>query len=329
MNRINLVSRASRGGQGQALPLQTSTTSTRHARALLLIFALLVPLASLAQNTRLDIPAVPPGTMRVERVAFESKLVGAALPYNVVLPPDYDAKFSAQTRYAVLYLLDGLGGGANDWVSQRAHLADYAAQYRLIIVVPEGKDGWYTDGAAANEKYETYFVEELMPDVARRFRTIESREARAVAGLSMGGYGALKFGLKYPDRFVFAASMSGALGAASWVAEMPVASFIKPSITRVFGAADSTVRPSNDIYKIVREMASERVRSLPYFYLDCGTEDPFFSNSRDFAALLVEKKIPHEYRELPGNHGWAYWDRQVQEVLKLAARRLAPPQTTN
>jgi S-formylglutathione hydrolase FrmB len=301
---------------------------TRHARKLFLIIALLLPLASDTHSVA-QTPArvVAAGAVRVEPVAFESKLVGARLPYNVVLPPDYDAKASAQMRYPVLYLLHGLGGSANDWVSQRSHLSDYAARYSMIVVVPEGKDGWYTDGAIANEKFETYFVQELIPDVARRFRTIEAREGRAVAGLSMGGYGALKFGLKYPDKFIFAASMSGALGAASWLPEMPLPSFVKPSIARVYGAADNPVRASNDIYKIVRALPPDRVASLPYFYLDCGTEDGLLSESRDFAALLVERKIPHEYRQLPGNHSWPYWDRQVQEVLRLAAQRLAPPPT--
>ena len=300
----------------------------RRARALLLIFALAVSLAQPSRAVRqIPAPVAPPGAVRVRSVAFESRLVGQRLPYNVVLPPAYDDAANARRRYPVLYLLHGLGGSANDWISQRTHLADYAARYPVIIVSPEGKDGWYTDGVAADEKFESYFIEELMPDVQKRFRTVESREGRAVAGLSMGGYGALKFGLKYPERFVFVASMSGALGAASWVTEMPVASFIKPSITRVFGAPDSAVRASNDIYKIVRELPKDRVASLPYFYLDCGTEDPFFANSRDFAALLLEKKIPHEYRELPGTHGWAYWDRQVQEILRIAAQRLAPPQT--
>jgi putative tributyrin esterase len=310
----------------------TSMTLLRHARAALFLFvALLMPFAAGAQApARAQVATqVAADAARVENVPFESKLVGAALPYNVVLPPGYDLKSSAQTRYPVLYLLHGLGGSANDWVSQRTHLADYAAQYRLLIVVPEGKDGWYTDGAVANEKFESYFIEELMPDVARRFRTIEGRAARAVAGLSMGGYGALKFGLKYPDKFTFAASMSGALGAPSWHAQDPLPAFVKPSVARVYGADDSPVRASNNIYKIVRELTAERVAALPYFYLDCGTEDGLLSNNRDFAALLVERKIPHEYRQLPGIHGWTYWDKQVQEVLRLAAQRLAPPQTKN
>jgi S-formylglutathione hydrolase FrmB len=163
--------------------------------------------------------------------------------------------------------------------------------------------------------------------VEKRFRTVGAREGRAVAGLSMGGYGSLKFGLKYPERFALAASMSGALGAPSWLPDQPLPSFVKPSIARVFGAADNPVRPANDIYKIVREMPAARVASLPYFYLDCGTEDALLASNRDFAALLVEHKIPHEYRQLPGGHSWPYWDRQVREVLRLAAQRLAPPQT--
>lgn len=314
--------------------VELSSTPVRHARTLFLLVALALPLAGRAQTAAQTSPpvaaAAAAAAVRVEKVPFESKLMGAALPYNVMLPTDYDAKSATATRYPVLYLLHGLGGGANDWVSNRAHLANYAASYRMIVVVPEGKDGWYTDGATnANEKFESYFVEELMADVQRRFRTVEARDGRAVAGLSMGGYGALKFGLKYPDRFAFAASMSGALGAPSWLPEQPLPSFVKPSIARVFGAADSPARAANDIYKMVRELPPARVASLPYFYLDCGTEDGLLGSNRDFAALLVEHKIPHEYRQLPGSHAWAYWDRQVQEVLGLAARRLAPPQTKN
>jgi putative tributyrin esterase len=261
---------------------------------------------------------------RYETVPFESRLVGAPLPYNVVLPADYKRGPSKQKRYPVLYLLHGLGGSAADWVSNRAHLADYAAQYPFIIVVPEGKDGWYTDGVAPGEKFESYFVEELIPDVDRRFRTIASREGRAVAGLSMGGYGSLKFALKYPDRFAFAASMSGALGAPSWTPDMPLPAFVRPSLARVYGPAASDVRRANDIFRLARELTPDAVARLPYLYLDCGTEDFLISNSRDFSALLIEKKVPHEFRELPGTHSWPYWDRQVQEVLRLAAQKLAP-----
>ncbi|MCA1634155.1 MAG: esterase family protein [Acidobacteria bacterium] len=290
---------------------------------LLLLLPALISAPAACAQTAAPAPAAP---SRVEAVAFESKLIGKPLAYNVVLPTDYAQTAAAKTRYSVLYLLHGLGGGARDWVSVRARLAEHAAQYRLIIVVPEGKDGWYTDSATVPmDKFETYFVEELIPDVQRRFRTNEARAGRAVAGLSMGGYGALKFGLKHPEKFALAASMSGAFSAASWKPEDPLPEFVRPSITRVFGPADSPTRPANDIYRLVREMTPARIPALPFFYLDCGTEDFLAADNRALSGLLMEKKIPHEYRQLPGNHSWPYWDQQVREILKLAERRLAAP----
>jgi putative tributyrin esterase len=299
-------------------------TNKRSSRCLSLLVILALCAQALGQQAGAT-AACPAGRACVEAVGFESKLVGAALPYNVVLPPDYQAEQSRATRYPVLYLLHGLAGSAGDWVSNRARLAEHAAAHRLIIVVPEGRDGWYTDSATApNEKFESYFVAELIPDVDRRFRTIAKREGRAVAGLSMGGYGALKFGFKHPSLFALAASMSGALGAASWKPEEMIP-FVKPSILRVYGAPDTPTRPANDLFKLARDMTPERAAALPYLYLDCGTEDFLIGQNRDFSALLIEKKIPHEYRQLPGGHAWPYWDRQVREILRLAAQKLATP----
>ena len=94
---------------------------------------------------------------------------------------------------------------------------------------------------------------------------------------------------------------------------------------RVFGPGDSPTRPANDIFKIVRELTPERIAALPFIYLDCGTEDFLAADNRAFSGLLMEKKVPHEYRQLPGNHSWPYWDAQVREVLKIAARKLSAP----
>lgn len=310
----------------------------KNRRALVLLLLALAACANAQTPTQQQPPAPSAKTQtakpdekkskekpRYEAVQFESALVGAALPYNVILPADYKRGPSKKRRYPVLYLLHGLGGSAADWVSKRAHLADYAAQYPFIIVVPEGRDGWYTNGLVPREKFESYFVDELIPDVDRRFRTISSREGRAVAGLSMGGYGSMKFALKHPELFAFAASMSGALAVASWTADQRIPEFVRPSVLRVYGDAGSRVRLENDLYKLARELTPERAKALPYIYLDCGTEDFLLSNSRDFSALLVEKKVAHEFRELPGEHSWPYWDRQVREVLRLAAQKLAAP----
>ncbi|MGI8565433.1 MAG: alpha/beta hydrolase [Pyrinomonadaceae bacterium] len=296
----------------------------RRTRALILFLFLLLPFTAHGQQ-----PARDAQTQAVERgvetVQFESKLVGAKLPYSVVLPPQYNSTEARAKSFPVLYLLHGLTGHYTDWLS-KSKLAEHAARYQIIVVTPEGNNGWYIDSnVAPTDKYETYIIKELIPDVEKRFRAITARQGRAVAGLSMGGYGALKFGLKYPEMFTFAASLSGALGATSITPDDPqIAAWLKPSIERAYGKIDNPVRAANDVFKIIRELPAERVASLPYLYIDCGTEDFLIGSNMRMAALLVERKIPHEYRQLPGKHDWPYWDRQVQEVLKIMEQRLSP-----
>lgn len=257
---------------------------------------------------------------RVDTVRLQSKLVNATLPYNVILPSDYDT--ARATRYPVLYLLHGLTGHYSDWAT-KTNIADYAAEYRIIVVMPEGNDGWYTDSVTvATDKYESYILKELLPDVEGRYRTIEARYGRAIAGLSMGGYGAIKFGLKSPQTFAFAASMSGAFGVTRF-SEKDIPQNWQDSL-KLFGPVGSDARHGNDLFEIINKLPAGRVQFLPFFYFDCGTEDSplIFPYNRELSALMFEKKIPHEYRELPGDHSWGYWDSQVQEILRIAARKM-------
>ena len=263
---------------------------------------------------------------RVETVRFQSKLVNATLPYNVILPTDYDT--SRTTRYPVLYLLHGLTGHYSDWVT-RSNVADYAAEYRMIVVMPEGNDGWYTDSATVTTaKYETYILNELIPDVQQRYRTLEARYGRSIAGLSMGGYGAIKFGLKSPFTFVFAGSMSGVFGVTRYT-EKEAPSWAES--LKLFGPLGSDTRTANDVLVIIEKLTPARINLLPYFYFDCGTQDMplIFPYNRELAALMFEKKIPHEFRQLPGDHSWTYWDRQVQEILEIAAQKMRMPRGKN
>jgi S-formylglutathione hydrolase FrmB len=258
---------------------------------------------------------------RVETVRFQSKLINTTLPYNVILPTDYHA--SKTTRYPVLYLLHGLTGHYSDWIS-RSNVADYAAEYRMIVVTPEGNDSWYTGN------YETYILNELIPDVQQRYRTIEARYGRSIAGLSMGGYGSIKFGLKFPATFIFAGSMSGAFGVTK-LNEAETPPLWKESL-QFFGPLGSETRVANDLFEIIQKLPPARISSLPYFYFDCGTEDSplIFPSNRELSALMLQKKIAHEFRQLPGDHSWAYWDRQVQEILKIAAQKMRmPPNKTS
>src|SRR5256884_42672 len=139
-------------------------------------FTLLILLAVIASA----VVAAHAHRASVETIQFQSKLINTTLPYNVILPPDY--RGSVTTRYPVLYLLHGWDGHYTDWLT-RTNVADYDVQYRMIIVMPEGNDSWYVNGAAGiTDKYEGYILKGLMPDVAPRYRTIQSRYGRAGAG---------------------------------------------------------------------------------------------------------------------------------------------------
>ncbi|MGB7207744.1 MAG: alpha/beta hydrolase-fold protein [Pyrinomonadaceae bacterium] len=123
-----------------------------------------------------------------------SKLMAREMPYRVVLPEGYSK--NSTDRFPVVFLLHGLTGHYNNW-TDRTKLTSYAQKHRFIIVTPEGNDGWYTDSVSTpNDKYESYIIQELIPEIDKSYRTLADRKNRAIAGLSMGGYGGLKFGLK-------------------------------------------------------------------------------------------------------------------------------------
>jgi S-formylglutathione hydrolase FrmB len=256
---------------------------------------------------------------RVQNLKLKSRLMAREMPYRVVLPEDY-SNANETIHYPVVYLLHGLSGHFDNW-TDKTKVLEYSKKHRFIIVMPEGGDGWYTDSSTVpNDKHESYIIQELIPEVERMFRVRRERAQRIIAGLSMGGYGALKFGLKFAYVFSVVGSFSGALDAPLHGQDHKTWS---PSIMSVFGPVDSTVRTANDVFAMVKAIPSERLKSLPFFYISCGTDDTInFQWNQDLATLLVSKKIPHEYRHFPGTHSWAVWDDQVGEFLDVAERKL-------
>lgn len=295
---------------------------------LLLIFALNFSNIVQAQKVKPEVTKTPVATSsgRVEDFQLNSKLMARQMPYKVILPEGYASpkgknKAEKPLSYPVIYLLHGLSGHFDNW-NAKTKLLEYSEKYNFILVMPEGGDGWYTDsGSENNDRYESYISEELIPEIDKKFRTIADRNHRFIAGLSMGGYGAIKFGLKYPQMFALVGSFSGALGAADWTEkEIGTKGAIAESILKVYGTAGSQTRKENNIFQMVRDISAEKIKVLPFIYMSCGTEDFLYKNDRDFADLLQQKKIPHEYRELPGKHDWIFWDAQVQEFLILSQR---------
>lgn len=269
---------------------------------------------------------VPPDRVAVEDRTLESAALARAITYRVLLPAGYHG--SAQ-RYPVLYLLHGLTGTYSDW-ERRTQLTDLLDAYRLIVVMPEGQNSWYGDAVGkASDKFESYILDDLVADVEKHYRAIGTRHGRAIAGLSMGGYGAMKFALKRPGAFLVAGSFSGAFSLVRAGApatppappanETPFSRTVRESVTAAYGPPGSEARAANDLFALVEKAEVSR---LPYLYLDCGTEDGLLQVNREFTALLHQRKVPYEYHELPGAHTWDYWDRQVEGFLRVLSRRM-------
>lgn len=245
------------------------------------------------------------------------------MPYCVLLPHGYDRH---STFHPVLYLLHGLFGRFDDWI-ERTGIVTQAAGHDLIIVTPEGGDGWYSDSATADEeKFESHLTLELLPEIENRYRTISERRGRAIAGLSMGGYGAFKMAVKRPDLWNFAASFSGAFDPAERSDDTPGFDWenLKPSILRAFGGAASKERFNNDLFKLVEELPAESIPALPFFYFDCGDEDGFLQANKRLANVMTERGIIHKFQVISGGHDWTYWGDRVCALLSMADERLAP-----
>ena len=254
----------------------------------------------------------------VATLKLDSKMMAREMPYRVIVPTDYKSK-SAE-RFPVIYLLHGLTGNYANW-SVLTKLGEYSKKHSFIIVMPDGGNGWYTDSiTVSDDKYESYIVKEMIPEIDKTYRTLATRENRFMAGLSMGGYGSLKFGLKFPEMFSMIGSFSGAVSAANYTEKN--AATAGRGIDKIMGLEDSDKRKANDVFKLICDLTPEKIQALPYVFQSCGTEDFLIKDNRDLLTLLNEKKIPHEYREHPGVHNWVFWDDQVREFLDLAERRL-------
>jgi S-formylglutathione hydrolase FrmB len=239
---------------------------------------------------------------------FHSDSLGRDMKYRVILPVGYA---SSQHHYPVLYLLHGALGSYVDWES-RTNVDDYVRDLPLIVVMPDADESWYTNSATVPEdRYEDYIIKDVIREVEGKFRAVRAQYARAIAGLSMGGYGAVKFALKYPNSFAFAASFSGAFEVPEDI-EKSSDEFFHDIWLKVFGPADNPTRADNDLIQLAQRV---RANVVPYLWLSCGTGDNLLEFNRAVVRELKLRGIAYEYHEAPGAHSWKFWDAQLRVML--------------
>jgi S-formylglutathione hydrolase FrmB len=252
----------------------------------------------------------------VQRVTFRSRALDRVMNYWVVLPGNYQNDPSQQ--YPVLYMLHGHGGAPTESI-QNSHLLEYIRPQHWILVMPDGKDSYYTNAAEKPaDKFEDYVVQDVVSEVESKFRAIPKREGRMLAGISMGGFGAEKIGLRHPGTYLLIGALSSPADATrrKFSYRRPLNSYV---FWKDFGPMDSQTRRDNDPFTLV----NEKKQSLPFFYLGCGTQDNLAAVDRRLAAAFEKNGIPHVYQELPGGHDWQYWDVALANMVAEFNRQLA------
>jgi putative tributyrin esterase len=229
--------------------------------------------------------------MTVANIRFFSDALGKWTRYNAILPD------VGKGPYPVLMQLHGLSDDEDSWI-ERSNLVRYVSELPLIVILPDGGTSgylsWKASGRLNKQRYEHLLISDIPHHVRHHFHVTEG--PWAIGGLSMGGYGAMRLGMKYPDRFASIYAHSSAFH----ISEM-----LDPAL--VDNVEDASV------YRHADSLAKRKDRPVVAF--DCGTDDHLLDHNRRFHEHLQSLNIEHSYAEFEGGHEWDYWDLHVQEAL--------------
>ena len=251
---------------------------------------------------------------------FSEKLM-RTVGVNVILPVDKLTFPGMPVRedkpYKTLYLLHGVFGSYVDWVNG-TRIQRYAEEHDLVVVMPSGDNAFYVDQPKGHNYYGEFIGEELVNVTSKMFPLSKKREDTFIGGLSMGGFGALRNGLKYSDTFGYIVALSGAL----LVDGMPgrnndVEMFIdsRDYAESCFGNLDELLESDKNPKYIVDQMLKAG-RTFPEIYMACGTEDGLLGVNREMAAFLKDHQVNVTYEEGPGNHEWDFWDTYIKKAIE-------------
>jgi S-formylglutathione hydrolase FrmB len=247
------------------------------------------------------------------RCDFFSEALSLSTTMTVILPQQTATQIGMTSRHhdglpPVLYLLHGLSDDDTIWL-RRTSIERYVAPLGLAVVMPQVHRSFYTDERSGG-RYWTFLSEELPELVSTFFRVSDRREDTFVAGLSMGGYGALKWALREPERFAAAASLSGALDVERLRA-IRIRTEDPHLFDRVFGD-QAVAGTDNDLGWLLENVDRALV---PALWVGCGTSDLLYSSNESFVAACTAGGVPVTTSFVAGEHDWALWDEQIQQVL--------------
>ena len=254
--------------------------------------------------------------MALLQVSYSSVALKRTIPLLVILPVD---KISFETmsyggepdkKYKTLYLLHGIFGNHTDWVSG-TRIQRWAEEKNLCVVMPAGENSFYINGTLPSSDYSDLIGKELVEVTRRMFPLSRKREDTYIAGLSMGGYGALYNGMKYSHTFGYIAALSAACN----LLDSRESTL---GVNKLFGKYEEAVVSEKNTWVGIEKLA-ERVKKgeaeAPEFFVACGLQDGLLPASRKLKKLLEENDFRVTYLEEDGGHEWDFWDRNIKRVL--------------
>ena len=276
----------------------------------------LLPLLMTGQTT-----LVAQGTV-IEGLSFKGDILDHEVEYAVYLPPGYEA---LQRSYPILYLLHGYSDDETGWIQfgdvERIVNNGIASGLitPMIIVMPDGGVTFYVNNHSGSERWGDMFIEEFIPHVEDGYKVRGTKRYRAIAGLSMGGYGALVHSLKHPDTF----SGCGAFSAAVWTDEQMKERYENARgsfMTDLYGPMTNGELPEqwsqHSPIDLVNTQPVDELRSVRY-WIDCGDDDFLTIGNAALHIALIQREIPHEYRVRDGAHNWTYWRTGLTDALSF------------
>ncbi len=238
---------------------------------------------------------------------FSSSVLQKSTQFNAIIPQ------GKEIGAPVLYLLHGLTDDYTAW-ARYTSIERYANEAGIVVIMPDGARSFYTDMAYGNAYY-SFFTKEFFNYIPTLFPVSKKREDTFIAGLSMGGYGALKFALRNPDKFSAAASLSGAVDVSSRLLHDPRWSEIQRD---VFGVNNTVAGTQDDLFYLVKHYTYPQTVRL---YLTCGEEDFLYQNNLRFSEAVSKSPLPYYFRSAHGVHDWKFWDMQIQEAIRFFLNR--------
>lgn len=245
------------------------------------------------------------GTIRSNELAMDTQLC-------VILPWDRPAS-NQKNPCKTLYLLHGLGDNATAW-TRYTRVEQYARDYGVAIVMPEAQRGFYRD-MCFGLKYLSYITKELPALCNQFFGLDKSRENNYIAGLSMGGYGALKCGLAYPENYAGCASFSGVLDI-HYILDEYLDDENRNELIGILGTG-LKISDGDDLFKLAEKVSATPENERPKIFITCGKQDFLYKTNEAFTACLDKLKLGYTYKEWDGEHEWGFWDKSVRLALEF------------